>query len=621
MINRRGFTLVEVIVIIVVIAILATIASLGLNRYLEDGRDTQRTSSITTIQEALEKYYNVNGEYPSCGAITANGATVSTNTLKGIDQASLIVPSASSSTTNSIRCGTTLTPGGTAGDFIQYVGDGSPDCTGNGSCLSYTLRYRNEAKNTVVEVQSRHTVDIATSGGGDLKATTTGFTTANVNWKTTNNVVNYTLQRSTSDDFSTSLVNATYSGTSTGITGLTSGTEYFFRVRGNGTAQTGEWSNTATIRTLELGDLDLTATVNSATQITTNWTVPDNANGTTTYTIQRATNIGFTTGLSTVSGITGTSRVWTGLTAGETYFFRVQAVATGDTSDWSNVTSSSTVPPAPTGVTATVNSATQYRIAWNAASGAASYVIRYGTTSSANSYSTTTTSTSINISTSILQGTTHYFKVYSRASSGVESPASATVSGTTPINAPAAFSITKSTSSTAITSAATSASCPSGTTRYYLWKANGTTWVQGTTRGSVTYNLNPGQSVTLTGHVKCQKGSVNSAYRNSSNSVSHSRPGMNLSLSLGSDGCSYGFCGRTVYSSWNAVCGSVRPTISAQQLSARASWTADSTTGDEIKWKGASSPGVVVSYSVPLGCTTGSASIRVISAYKCTGCS
>ena len=155
MINRKGFTLVELIVVIIVMAILATIVSLGLNRYLEDGRDSQRISDVTTIVEALEKYYNKYGEYPGCDAMTAAGSVVATNTLKGIDQSALVVPDADASVTNSIRCGTTLSSGGTDGDFIEYVGDGSAECNGSGSCHSYTIRYRNEATSTVSEIESR----------------------------------------------------------------------------------------------------------------------------------------------------------------------------------------------------------------------------------------------------------------------------------------------------------------------------------------------------------------------------------------------------------------------------------------------------------------------------------
>lgn len=619
MINRRGFTLVELIVIIIVIAILATIVTLGLNRYLEDGRDTRRTSNVTTISEALEKYYDQNGEYPSCGAITAAGSTVASTTLKGIDQSALLVPDTDGTTTNSIKCGTTLTLA--SSDFIQYVGDGSASCTGSGSCLTYTLRYKDEGNGTIAEMKSRRTTDIATSGAiTNLTANVNGFTGINLTWSAVQNSTGYTLQRSLDSDFGTGLVTTSPTSNASNITGLTPGTDYFFRVRPEGTGQTGAWSNVAQQTTLELGDPVITATVNSTTQITVTWPAVENANSSTRYSVQRATNSGFTTGVANFTNLNALSHASTGLTVGETYYFRVRATATGDTSDWSNTAASVTIPAAPTGVAATVNSATQYTISWNASAGATSYIVKYGTTSAASTYSATTTGTSLAITSSILQGTLHYFKVYAVAA-GLQSAASATVSGTTPINAPPAFNVSGSNNGVSLTSSASTASCPSGTTRYFLWKANGGTWVQGTSYTAVTYSLSPGQGITLTASVRCGKGSINSSYRNASNSVSFTRPGMNLSISFGADECAYGFCGRRVNASWNAVCGAVRPNITGKQLSASSTWLADSTTSDGISWKGASSPGVIVTYTVPLGCTTGTTSFRVISKYKCTGCS
>src|SRR5690349_17112284 len=105
MTNRRGFTLVELIVVIVVIAILATVAIIGLDRYAQDGRDTRRSSNVTAISEALEKYYDKNGEYPSCAALSATGSTVVTTTLKGLDASALLVPEAGTAIDNSIECG------------------------------------------------------------------------------------------------------------------------------------------------------------------------------------------------------------------------------------------------------------------------------------------------------------------------------------------------------------------------------------------------------------------------------------------------------------------------------------------------------------------------------------
>jgi hypothetical protein len=69
-------------------------------------------------------------------------------------------------------------------------------------------------------------------------------------------------------------------------------------------------------------------TVNSATQITLNWTKTPRATG---YSIDRATNSGFTAGLvNTVVGDVATLVV-TGLTTGTTYYFRIKATAANAT--------------------------------------------------------------------------------------------------------------------------------------------------------------------------------------------------------------------------------------------------------------------------------------------------
>lgn len=151
--NRKGFTIVEIVVVIAVLAILVTLATIGVDRYLTDAHDSERHSKVSVISSALEKYYQTNGEYPGCTALTASGATVATATLKGIDTTALIAPGAASGTTNSIRCGETLAVN-TGDDFYQFVGDGSGACSTTGPCGSFTIRYRNETMNTILEMRS-----------------------------------------------------------------------------------------------------------------------------------------------------------------------------------------------------------------------------------------------------------------------------------------------------------------------------------------------------------------------------------------------------------------------------------------------------------------------------------
>ncbi len=157
MTNQRGFTLVELVVVIAVLVILVTISATLLSRYQADSRDIKRTANVSVIVEALEKYYDERGEYPSCQAITASGSTVISSTLKGIDPSALLVPTAGPGVTNSIRCGATLVVTGV--EFIEYRGDNSPGCTGSDSCQFYVLRYRNEASNQILTIRSRRGIE------------------------------------------------------------------------------------------------------------------------------------------------------------------------------------------------------------------------------------------------------------------------------------------------------------------------------------------------------------------------------------------------------------------------------------------------------------------------------
>lgn len=61
--NKRGFTLVEVVVVIAIMAVLMTLAILAINTVRRQARNTQLRNDARTIKAALEAYYGSNRRY------------------------------------------------------------------------------------------------------------------------------------------------------------------------------------------------------------------------------------------------------------------------------------------------------------------------------------------------------------------------------------------------------------------------------------------------------------------------------------------------------------------------------------------------------------------------------
>lgn len=69
---KKGFTLVELIVVIAIITILLTATFFVVNPYaqIEKGQDARRLSDLKTIKESLDVYFHDNDQFPLAGAIT-----------------------------------------------------------------------------------------------------------------------------------------------------------------------------------------------------------------------------------------------------------------------------------------------------------------------------------------------------------------------------------------------------------------------------------------------------------------------------------------------------------------------------------------------------------------------
>ena len=73
---RRGFTIIEILVVIAIVAVLSAVATIGYGKVAAQMRDKQREAHVATILSLLENYYKNFNEYPpACSGINYDAAT------------------------------------------------------------------------------------------------------------------------------------------------------------------------------------------------------------------------------------------------------------------------------------------------------------------------------------------------------------------------------------------------------------------------------------------------------------------------------------------------------------------------------------------------------------------
>ena len=150
---RRGFTIVELLIVIAVIGILVTISVVGFGKFQATSRDAQRVSKVTALVSGLEHYYNQNGEYPSCADLAGDPADVTRDRLPTTDPDALRAPTSTGQGTSFVCQDLNEA----SEDVFAFVGDGSSACeTAGGYCLSWTIKYLDEANGTIASVTSQH---------------------------------------------------------------------------------------------------------------------------------------------------------------------------------------------------------------------------------------------------------------------------------------------------------------------------------------------------------------------------------------------------------------------------------------------------------------------------------
>ena len=347
------------------------------------------------------------------------------------------------STDNTFASGvTTLNPGGAA--TTQAI---------TGLTANTTYFFRLKATNTG-----------GTSAEATAQATTlptvpgvpTGFTATaasssqiNLSWTSGGGQTAQELQYSTSSTFASNVQNVAVSGsaTSASVTGLTQGTTYYFRLRGQNAGGFSGYANAqaTTLTNPPAAPTNLSASAITQTSLTLSWTAPGGP--ITGYTLEYSTDNTFASGVTTLTpGGGATSQAITGLTANTTYHFRLRANNAGGPSP--NATTQATTPPnlpgVPTGFAATAASSSQINLSWTSGGGQTAQELQYSTSSTfasnVQNVAVAGNATSASV-TGLSEGTTYYFRLRGQNTAGFSGYANAQATTlTNPPNGPSNLS-------------------------------------------------------------------------------------------------------------------------------------------------------------------------------------
>lgn len=72
--NKKGFTLLELLIVVAIIGLLASLILVGLASFRTRGRDARRVADLKQVQNGLEVYYTKNLEYP-CNAYSGDSSS------------------------------------------------------------------------------------------------------------------------------------------------------------------------------------------------------------------------------------------------------------------------------------------------------------------------------------------------------------------------------------------------------------------------------------------------------------------------------------------------------------------------------------------------------------------
>jgi hypothetical protein len=259
------------------------------------------------------------------------------------------------------------------------------------------------------------TCDIVTG----LTSSAITSTTATVSWSALAGALNYDVDYKLNSSSNWINASTATTGLSVGLTGLTQGSLYDYRVRANCSGATGLYAQAQFTTTLPAtcnAPTGLSSSNVAANSATVSWSAVSGAlNYDVDYKLNSSSNW-----TNAATATTGLSVGLTGLTEGNLYDYRVRANCSGASSAYSQEQFTTTVPQscdAPSGLSSSAVTTSSATVSWATVGGALSYDVDYKLNSSSTwtNAATGTTGTSVNI-TGLTSGSVYDWRVKTNCS-------------------------------------------------------------------------------------------------------------------------------------------------------------------------------------------------------------
>jgi phosphodiesterase/alkaline phosphatase D-like protein len=302
--------------------------------------------------------------------------------------------------------------------------------TGLSGGINYYYRVKAKNGSGVSDVSATQSVITIPREPGVLSATVVSSSSFTANWNTATGATGYRLDVSTESNFSSRL--GSYDNldvlnvASKSVTGLNSGTTYYYRVRAYNGSGISDNSLFITVSTAPAAPVSNAASSVTQNSFTANW---DASTGAAKYFIDVATSSGFTgnylTGFENRDIGNVTSYSVSGLSGGTNYYYRVRAYNANGTSTNSGTITLLTIPPDPVVLSATGVQTTSFIANWNLSTGASKYYLDVATdvgfTSMVNNWGNVDVGDVSNksVNTDLTTNTRYYFRVRAFNASGL----------------------------------------------------------------------------------------------------------------------------------------------------------------------------------------------------------